>query len=573
MDTDNTTTPAKLPTSTETEKRSADHFECPVEKSESSKKSRLPLWSRLILDFVVLALLWAAYVLVVVVTDREGVLDERKKYWNSAFTVAIPMILGLVTVRSYKVMAAVVRWRVLASLGVNQTEINYILGLDSYQKVTFLGWHWLNEKNYIGSFLCFLWVSLMLMTTAATALLGITQDAKSDGALLWQPGNVNVTLLDNYYFNQTNATEPKFSDLANEQYLAHAYGDESKDLYLNAPLITSIPKESDLEPSYGTVQIYQVDGTAEWKYMFQDWTQVDGESLPFGVLSVISNRSVTVKPTCQEYSLNSWVIGGLDPIRNEIWKPGSDEWSMFGPGAVTFMNPDYDPLVAPPNGTMGSSENLCGGPRCATIGVYVMSTNYHNGTGEFYECNITVSVVSDPENNDHTQEMSDKVARLAAGAIGLDGVVYRPGDKSAGIPLWQFVRYNNDTHWGAEVVNANDAGEVARLVGGFAAGSIANLDARNPRKTDQHGRLVLIGIKIFLKEKGKWLWMIIGLVMGAHLFILIPSVLCISYGVRDGKLSYCDMAKLLHPVCAESDKNKKFKYDKVDGINGKFRPV
>jgi hypothetical protein len=41
----------------------------------------------------------------------------------------------------------------------------------------------------------------------------------------------------------------------------------SKDLYLNAPLLTSIPKKEDIQPSYGTVQIYQVDGTTDWKYM------------------------------------------------------------------------------------------------------------------------------------------------------------------------------------------------------------------------------------------------------------------------------------------------------------------
>jgi hypothetical protein len=108
------------------------------------------------------------------------------------------------------------------------------------------------------------------------------------------------------------------------------------------------------------------------------------------------------------------------------------------------MNPDFNPLVDAPNGTLGSSESYCGGSRCAAIGVYVLSTDYHNGDGTFYECNVTVSKVDDPENSNQTQEMNDKVAKLAAGAIGLDGVVYRPGDKKGSIPLSQFVRYNNE---------------------------------------------------------------------------------------------------------------------------------
>jgi hypothetical protein len=54
----------------------------------------------LLRDFAVIALLWAAYAAVVVVTDREGILNDKKKYWNSAFTVGIPMIIGLVSVVS-----------------------------------------------------------------------------------------------------------------------------------------------------------------------------------------------------------------------------------------------------------------------------------------------------------------------------------------------------------------------------------------------------------------------------------------------------------------------------------------
>jgi len=54
----------------------------------------------LLRDFAVIALLWVAYAAVVVVTDREGILNDKKKYWNSAFTVGIPVIIGLVSIVS-----------------------------------------------------------------------------------------------------------------------------------------------------------------------------------------------------------------------------------------------------------------------------------------------------------------------------------------------------------------------------------------------------------------------------------------------------------------------------------------
>ena len=100
-----------------------------------------------------------------------------------------------------------------------------------------------------------------------------------------------------------------------------------------------------------------------------------------------------------------------------------------------------------PDGTKNSSTKFCGGPRCATIGVFALTGDFRDGNGVFYECNITVSEVFGNTNTSN-QIMSDHVARLAAGSIGLDGIIYRPGDKDLifviGGSVSQFYRYNNE---------------------------------------------------------------------------------------------------------------------------------
>lgn len=112
----------------------------------------------------------------------------------------------------------------------------------------------------------------------------------------------------------------------------------------------------------------------------------------------------------------------------------------------TFVNPDRNAVIPEPFGTQGlSTSKFCGNPRCASIGIYALTGDFRAGNGVFYECNITVSDVFNSGTSN--QAMSDDVARLAAGSIGLDGIIYGPNDKDGwllGGSVNQFVRYNNE---------------------------------------------------------------------------------------------------------------------------------
>jgi hypothetical protein len=99
----------------------------------------------------------------------------------------------------------------------------------------------------------------------------------------------------------------------------------------------------------------------------------------------------------------------------------------------------------PPQGTL--SQYYCGSLRCASLGVYVFGDNAGvldqkknvstSLEGDFYECNVTVSEVTNARVPAH--QIVDHVARLAAGSIGLNGLT-----TSGTRDLQEFVKYSDE---------------------------------------------------------------------------------------------------------------------------------
>lgn len=92
----------------------------------------------------------------------------------------------------------------------------------------------------------------------------------------------------------------------------------------------------------------------------------------------------------------------------------------------TFVNFDFDGQ---------QKDNHCG-PRCAIVYGVSLEENRPN-KAILINCNITVLHVRNAPNASY--EMSDRVARLAAGAIGLDGTRKFKTNRT----VYQYSRYNN----------------------------------------------------------------------------------------------------------------------------------
>jgi len=279
---------------------------------------------------------------------------------------------------------------------------------------------------------------------------------------------------------------------------------------------------------------------------------------------------------CKKYGIvqrkNETAAHFIGPNQDDI-APRKDYWlqnifspMFFEPGAVTYVNNDYDyslknvtlsdtPVDNPPQGTL--SQYYCGSLRCASLGVFVFGNQTDDSMrGDFYECNVTVSDVKNAMVPAH--RIVDHVARLAAGSIGLNGLTMSgDGYKQ------QFVKYSDETFWGNSSLN-KDAQDVAGLIGTFGIGSLVTMDRVGPGDTAP-GIVVYPGKRMILKLRGEYLYAIVGATIGAHL-LMIPLLIYFANPVpikAVSPLSPAKLAKLLSHLVQQLETDSAASGDRV----------
>ncbi|KAA8901950.1 hypothetical protein FN846DRAFT_956202 [Sphaerosporella brunnea] len=479
-----------------------------------------PLLLRLLIDVA----LWAVFLLAILYTTKVEFLNKKEKYIFNAVGVGLPLMLGLNYNSSFKGMASIMRWKILASDKFTLRETDLILSLDSFLAVARLGKLWfrgaINRGEthllpgrkprrgiYIGrSLACLAWIVLMLGSQIGVGLLGLTFDFDGKTEILHENGIVTVSNLNAYANGTGNATEDR-STLNEAQYRAHQYGDVAPQT-IDVVLVDTVPTDATAHDGAGV--IYQLKGTNDWVYRIQDWT-IDGGRL----LAVPTNRTLTVTTNCAitQDNANVSYTGDLE------WVQDIDVLSV-PVDAVTYVNFDFD----------GHQRTYHCGPRCAKIGALSLDSSPDQNV-HLINCNVSVSPVSGSSlQPEHL--MDDSTALLAAGSVALDGTDRDPFNSSVMLDLsYQFTRYNNRTLWGQDPTDAN---EFAKRVGRFAVGSIAMLDFYNVNGSSFQieGEKVKLGnVGVVLKIKSPELWVVIGTLVGTHAF-LIPIVLVLASSVR-----------------------------------------
>jgi hypothetical protein len=96
-----------------------------------------PLLARLALEIV----LWIAFVGVILYTEEVDFLDKKEKYYFNAVGVGLPLMLGLNYNSSFKGMATVMRWKILASDKFTLKEVSY------RRRRRARKWEWLNAER------------------------------------------------------------------------------------------------------------------------------------------------------------------------------------------------------------------------------------------------------------------------------------------------------------------------------------------------------------------------------------------------------------------------------------------
>ena len=182
--------------------------------------------------------------------------------------------------------------------------------------------------------------------------------------------------------------------LASEQAMAHYFG------YVSTSYVTGNASDFDVQYMKGEIDpgIYMTFNMADhWRYLFY-------ESNPEMVGTHYTNRTVNVTWHCSGYDV---VEGGDGRSTTVVYRDGDRTVPFFvgqtGPRATTFIT---------------ETAEVCG-PRCAQVWAFQTENSEREMIPSLYECNVTVGPVSNQFRPEHA--LPDLQARLAAGAIGLEG--------------------------------------------------------------------------------------------------------------------------------------------------------
>ena len=161
--------------------------------------------------------------------------------------------------------------------------------------------------------------------------------------------------------------------------------------------------------------------------------------------------------------------------------------------------------------------------------------------GDYYHCESTISLVEGATEPAH--RMSDSVAVRAAPAIGSNAVLTPYPEKDM---AYQTSAYNSASRWDNwEGVKGTSATWVAEfLVSRFAIGSVAVLDAVNPRVEIQ-GQRPWQGV--FLQVKWKMVWMTFGFLLGGQIVVGMTIIIAANT-VYCKDSSFLSTARLMRPL-------------------------
>lgn len=478
--------------------------------------------------------------------ESMDILNANEKHMFNALYLGVSLLLALNMVASFKTMADLFRWKVLASTtygGHSAKELDLILGLSSYGTATILLKHWLRKPRYF--FLLLFWIMLGIMAQAGLAMLGLTFNHDSEGAQKTSPGIVNATLLDS--FHKTSPAIPMYFE---QNYLAHLYGDMSYNMREHSE---GEPLPPNVDP--GLIDIIYVNATNEFKYYFKEFAwRPHGEPR-----WARTKRYVTVSPKCSWSPIikgqkgDGAVVIDLDGDGSGI-HPTEHSWitGLTGQSTTLYANPSINANETENmllNATLGIDistgkfQPTCGS-RCGLTLVYRFIREMELVRnplpfGDFFNCKTTISTVQNALQPQH--HLADKLAVRIASAAGSNAIwIFDPNF------TLQQTSYNSASRWDNwQGLSGKEATERAEyLVGRFAAGTIAMLDNNNPRE-EIPGQRPWEGV--FLRVKWLYVWITFGILLGGQLLIgLVTMIKANTVFCKDS--SFLSTARLLRPL-------------------------
>ncbi|KAF8471211.1 hypothetical protein BDZ91DRAFT_791415 [Kalaharituber pfeilii] len=482
-------------------------------RKHSSKHQLFHLLEKVVVRLIWSILLSAAMIGCFKYFEKVKVLNDLEKNVFNVLSTMIYLTMGLNLASAFKGMATMLRWKLLARKPHNLKEIDLILGISSLIKVGRLGFNALGFGKPFVFISCLLWILLNCVARVSVAFTGLTYSYDSANATGTELGVVLVSEKSRFWPLGRFQEEPP--ETGAEFQTAHFFGEYSA---MMADNMADNPHDQ---------QMLRYDkSTKSWVYEFREWNPKHPAYM------AVTNRTIKVTATCNAYDI---VKGqnGLEP--NIIYYNSTDgenwvisEVSVRGPGATVWANPRAD-INPEPQWTCAL------GNRCAIVAgfQFIDTERKEEVNGTLFQCAVLVGEVENARVPEH--EIDDRVAFIAAGAIGLNGFSDDPQD-------WLYQRYFRGTRFGQRF--DGDPDQMAMLVSRFSVGVIATMDMDNP-KIEAVGMKPWVGV--LFKVDWALLLTILGSICGIQLVLGLTAVF-VSNTVIVKDDSYLSTARLLRPL-------------------------
>ncbi|MCJ1395636.1 hypothetical protein MMC18_008522 [Xylographa bjoerkii] len=474
----------------------------------SPRKQLFSLLSFGLVRFIVTGVLVGGLYATLWLYESESVMSELQKKLFNTIVTALSMALGINIASSFKNVALDTRWFFLSRKGRPLKEIDMILSCNSLTTLSQLAMS--STRRPMVMLMCIVWISINIAAQAGVAMLGLTYSINptSDPATPIT-GAVNITDMSAYYFGRAS------DYLSADQLAAHMYGEMSLNLVYDNIAVDQ-PEFSPIEP----LTLFSDQNIAYWvapdyvQHAFLEWPAESTSSTG----AFYSNRTILGTSTCAVYDVTQGANGDSQQIY--FMKNGTVQVQDF--------------LLIEPNSTTYYTSPELGdcGPRCANVCAFENT----GVKGFYYECEIMVGNVTNATRSVH--EVSDHVAKLAAGAIALQG--YQAVNVSD-----QYQRYPAGFEGG--IWMNGDAESMAAMMRQFAIGTISAADLNNQFVNSvlydiQPGQ----GVKLSLDHPEN-IHAILITVVGVQLLLFVIGALVANRVVVIDD-SYIAIAHLLRPI-------------------------
>ncbi|KAE8440477.1 hypothetical protein EG329_007443 [Mollisiaceae sp. DMI_Dod_QoI] len=501
--------------------QAAATVENPAPEVYANHFSRRKQFQKLLLDgflrlLLTMAIIGCLYATLMAYETRSVIGPVGKRVFNALVT-GLSMTLGISIASSFKAIAIDIRWWILSRKKRPIHEVDAILSCHSLTEVSKLATASMKNKKPGVVLTCILWVLFNIAAQASVSMLGLCYSLNPQ----IDPTRPVLGLAS--FSNMTQSygvgLDLDEENTAASQLSAHTFGEMALQFNLSNVEVenpTVLPVDYLWPcPNYPAYFF----ATDYFQVVFQESSATDS-----GTGLFYSNRSITTTSTCVMYPVLDNSNGNSQTFQYKQDRQVREQsWQSIGPNSTTYR-------------TTPDSRNC--GDRCASVYVYE-----NNGTSAYYfECNVTVSNVYNTTVQD--QNLSDDHARLAAGAIALQG--YQSINTTN-----QYQQFPSESKYG-NFTFGNSTRKALHLRQ-YAIGVLMVADQILP-DIDSEELHVLSWLPqpglILSIDHSAYMWAIFGSIAGSHLVLWIIGAYVASR-VAVIENNYLKIALLLRPVTDE----------------------